>query len=116
MKYITLLVASLALSGAFSLSSPVRAEGSEAAKTEAQKVTSTEAQEKTVFVKGMVCAFCAQGIERRFSGEPEIENIAVDLSNHQVTLRFKPGQRMDDQRIASLLKAAGYSVDAQRTE
>ncbi len=74
-----------------------------------------EVTEKTVFVKGMVCAFCAQGIERQFSDQPELEGINVDLPNHKVVLKFKPGQSMSDETIASLLEAAGYSVDASRT-
>lgn len=74
-----------------------------------------ESTEKVVFVKGMVCAFCAQGIEKRFTKEPEIEAIKVELEQHRVTLNFRPGKMMDDERIASLLQAAGYSVDESRT-
>lgn len=76
----------------------------------------TKSQEKVVFVKGMVCAFCAQGIEKRFSKEPEIDKILVELEKHRVTLNFKEGQSMDDQKIASILEAAGYTVDESRTE
>jgi periplasmic mercuric ion binding protein len=74
-----------------------------------------QSSEKVVFVKGMVCAFCAQGIERRFTKEPEIEAIKVELEQHRVTLNFKAGKMMDDERIASILKAAGYTVDDTRT-
>lgn len=75
---------------------------------------SNEASEQVIYVKGMVCAFCAQGIERRFKGEPEISNINVELSDHKVTLSFNPGMSMDEKRIEKLLKAAGYSVDRER--
>jgi periplasmic mercuric ion binding protein len=71
--------------------------------------------EQTVFVKGMVCAFCAQGIEKSFMKEPEIEKISVRLEEHKVTLTYKEGQKMESAKIASLLEASGYSVDETRT-
>ena len=30
-------------------------------------------------VKGMVCAFCATGIEKTFRKQPEVESVKVDL-------------------------------------
>lgn len=73
------------------------------------------AAEQTVFVKGMVCAFCAQGIEKSFMKEPEIEKVSVQLEDHKVTLTYKEGKKMESSRIAALLETSGYSVDETRT-
>ncbi len=70
--------------------------------------------EKTVFVKGMVCAFCAQGIEKKFTKQNEIQEVNVDLENHKVVLKFKESLSLSDEKIAELLKDSGYTVDLER--
>lgn len=72
-------------------------------------------EEKIVYVNGMVCAFCAQGIERNFKREKAISDIKVELEDHKVTLSFKPGKTLSENRIAEILEAAGYTVDDTRT-
>jgi mercuric ion binding protein len=67
--------------------------------------------EKTVKVKGMVCAFCAQGIEKKFKAQNEVQDVDVNLEKHYVKLVFKPEQSLTDEKIATLLKDAGYSVE-----
>jgi mercuric ion binding protein len=68
------------------------------------------ASEKVVTVKGMVCSFCAQGIQKKFKSMPEVEAVQVDLKAKTVRLRFKPGQSLDDARIAAILRDAGYEA------
>lgn len=65
-------------------------------------------QELKVGVKGMVCAFCAQGIEKSFKKQPEVEKIKVSLENKYVLLTFKDGKSMPHEKIAAILKDAGY--------
>jgi periplasmic mercuric ion binding protein len=79
-----------------------------AKKVEAQKPAS---QELTVGVKGMVCAFCAQGIEKNFKSQKEIETVQVSLENKFVKLKFKEGQKLSNEKIAEILKDAGYEAD-----
>lgn len=69
------------------------------------------AKELTVAVKGMVCSFCAQGIEKTFKAQKEIEEIQVSLENKFVKLKFKEGQTLSNEKIGELLKAAGYEAD-----
>lgn len=69
--------------------------------------TSTQ-QEIKVGVKGMVCAFCAQGIEKNFLKQPEVSKIEVSLENKYVKLKFKEGQSLSQEKIATILKDAGY--------
>lgn len=68
------------------------------------------AEELTVGVKGMVCAFCAQGIEKNFTARPEVAKIQVSLENKFVKLTFKEGQRLSNDTIEKILKDAGYEA------
>ena len=61
-------------------------------------------------VNGMVCGFCATGIEKTFRAQPEVEAVDVDLENKLVTIHTKQGRTIDDSKIKKLLGNAGYSV------
>jgi mercuric ion binding protein len=61
-------------------------------------------------VNGMVCGFCATGIEKTFKAQPEVKYVNVDLENKLVTIQTKQGQTLDDVKIKKLLGNAGYSV------
>lgn len=61
-----------------------------------------------VNVKGMVCAFCAQGLTKTFKQQPEVENVTVSLEKKFVHLVLKKGQAMDSDKIVNLIKEAGY--------
>lgn len=67
-------------------------------------------EELKVGVKGMVCAFCAQGIEKKFKAEPSVEKIQVSLENKFVKLSFKDGQRLSNEKITEILKDSGYEA------
>ena len=68
-------------------------------------------REMHVGVKGMVCAFCAQGIEKKFKAQKEVEAVKVSLEKKFVHLTFKEGQRLSKEEIAEILKDAGYEAD-----
>jgi copper chaperone CopZ len=61
-------------------------------------------------VNGMVCGFCATGIEKTFRAQPEVKAVNVDLGKKLVTIQTKQGQTIDDAKIKKLLGNAGYSV------
>jgi mercuric ion binding protein len=63
-------------------------------------------------VNGMVCGFCATGIEKTFRAQPEVKTVNVDLEKRLVTIQTKQGQTLDDAKIRKLLGNAGYSVVA----
>lgn len=64
----------------------------------------------TATVNGLVCAFCATGIEKTFRKQTAVEKIKVDLENKRVTIDTKPGQDLDDATITRLLTDSGYSI------
>ena len=67
-------------------------------------------EELKVGVKGMVCAFCAQGIEKKFKAQSEVEKVDVSLENKFVKLTFKDGKRLANEKITEILKDAGYEA------
>ena len=77
-------------------------------------VFSAAAQAETIVatVNGMVCAFCATGLEKTFKKQPAIDHVKVDLEGRLVTLTTKPDQTLDDATVTKLITAAGYAVTA----
>ena len=69
------------------------------------------AREVNIGVKGMVCAFCAQGITKKFSAQPAIEHVDVNLGRKQVKLTLKDGQDIADDTIKQILTDAGYNIE-----
>ena len=61
-------------------------------------------------VNGMVCGFCATGIEKTFKAQPEVKSVNVDLEKKLVTINTREGKTIDDSKIKKLLGNAGYSV------
>ena len=69
-----------------------------------------DAQTVTATVNGMVCAFCAQGIEKKLKAMAETQSVKVDLKSKFVSVTAKPGQQLDLARIKQVIVDAGYEV------
>lgn len=61
-------------------------------------------------VNGMVCSFCAQGIEKTLLKMPEAKAVFVDLKKKVVAVEAKDGQTLDGKKISAEIKDAGYDV------
>lgn len=66
-------------------------------------------------VNGMVCAFCAQGIEKRLSKLPATQAVYVDLKKKIVAVEAKEGQTLDPKVITAEITDAGYDVTQLET-
>jgi copper chaperone CopZ len=66
-------------------------------------------------VNGMVCAFCAQGIEKRLSKLPATQAVHVDLKKKIVAVEAKPGQTLDPKLVTAEITEAGYDVTQLET-
>lgn len=62
-------------------------------------------------VHGMVCAFCATGIEKTFLKQPEVATVKVDLPKKLVTITTKPGKTLSDAKIKEVVSYSGYTMD-----
>jgi copper chaperone CopZ len=61
-------------------------------------------------VNGMVCAFCAQGIEKRIAKMPATKAVFVDLKQKIVAVEAREGQKLDEKAISAEIVEAGYDV------
>jgi mercuric ion binding protein len=66
-------------------------------------------------VNGMVCAFCAQGIEKRLSKLPAAKAVYVDLKQKVVAVEVKEGQLLDPKTVTAEIVDAGYDVTKLET-
>ena len=68
-------------------------------------------------VNGLVCAFCAQGIEKQLRKFPATVDVVVSLEQRLVTVSLKDGLDIPDTELRNALTNAGYTVKAiERTQ
>jgi copper chaperone CopZ len=68
-------------------------------------------------VNGLVCGFCAQGIEKTLRRNAATDDVFVSLENRLVAIVTKPETDIADEVLRQALKDAGYDVKAiARTE
>ena len=73
-------------------------------------ISSMAANTVKVTVNGMVCSFCAQGIEKRISKMGATKDVLVDLKKKTVAVEAKDGQTLDAKAISAEIVDAGYDV------
>ena len=68
-------------------------------------------------VNGLVCGFCAQGIEKTLRRNAATDDVFVSLENRLVAVATKPDADIPDDVLRKALQDAGYDVKAiARTE
>jgi mercuric ion binding protein len=65
-------------------------------------------------VYGLVCGFCAQGIEKILKQNPATADVVVSLENKLVAVTTKPGQDISDAELTKAITDAGYEVKGIR--
>jgi copper chaperone CopZ len=61
-------------------------------------------------VHGMVCGFCAQGIEKSLRKNPATGDVVVSLENKLVVVQTLDGQQISDAALTKAIKDAGYDL------
>jgi copper chaperone CopZ len=68
-------------------------------------------------VNGLVCAFCAQGIEKKLRKLPATVDVVVSLERRLVAVALKDGQDIPDADLRKAMTDSGYTVTAiERTD
>jgi mercuric ion binding protein len=68
-------------------------------------------------VDGLVCAFCAQGIEKKLRKQAACADVFVSLEHKLVAVALKPQQDISDESLKSLLTESGYALKSvKRTD
>ena len=60
----------------------------------------------------MVCAFCAQGIEKKLRALSETSDVYVNLAQKIVAVQVKDGATLSPDVVREVVKDAGYEVAA----
>lgn len=68
------------------------------------------AKDLRVTVNGMVCSFCAQGIQKKFSAQTAVKSVDVNLEDHLVKVVLKDDADLTDDIVTEILVGAGYTV------
>src|SRR4051812_31879041 len=63
-------------------------------------------------VYGLVCGFCAQGIEKTLRKNPATADVVVSLENKLVAVGTRDGQDISDSDLTKALTDSGYDVKA----
>jgi len=63
-------------------------------------------------VNGLVCGFCAQGIEKTLRKNPATTDVLVSLEHKLVAVATKDGSDIADAELRKALTNAGYDVKA----
>ena len=63
-----------------------------------------------VEVNGLVCAFCAQGIEKSMKKFEAVEAVFVSLEHRMVAIALRPSGDIRDAKLKAALTRAGYTV------
>jgi copper chaperone CopZ len=74
--------------------------------------TSSVATTIEMTVNGLVCAFCAQGIEKKLKKFPATMEVVVSLEHRLVAVSVKEGRDISDADLRKALTDAGYTVKA----
>jgi periplasmic mercuric ion binding protein len=63
-------------------------------------------------VYGLVCGFCAQGIDKTLRKNPATADVFVSLENQLVAVETVPGKDIGDAELKKALTDSGYDVKA----
>jgi copper chaperone CopZ len=61
-------------------------------------------------VYGLVCGFCAQGIEKTLRKNPATADVLVSLENQLVAIETREGADFSDAELTKALTDSGYDV------
>ena len=67
-----------------------------------------------VKVNGMVCDFCARGIEKTFLKDPNVEKIDVDLARGKVTIAYLNKDAVDFEKIKEQILSNGQTATSMK--
>lgn len=63
-------------------------------------------------VNGLVCGFCAQGIEKTLRKNAATDDVFVSLEDRLVAVATKPDADISDETLREALRDSGYDITA----
>lgn len=90
--------------------SPALFAGSGKSKSKTEQISTNEKASVVAHVEGMVCEFCARGLQKVFGAENEVSKINVSLEDGIVEIYFKDKQSLSEEKIKELITGNGLKV------
>ncbi len=69
-----------------------------------------DSQVAVVDVNGMVCDFCARGIEKTFYKDKDVKKVNVSLENGVVLIAYKDSKNIDIEEIKNIFLSNGQTA------
>lgn len=63
-----------------------------------------------IHVHGMVCDFCARGLEKTLKDREEVKELTISLEEKKVVLEMNPNMNLNDEEITRIINGNGISV------
>ena len=70
-----------------------------------------EPQIVEVKIKGMVCSFCAQGLQKGIGKLEEVENVEINLKKGYAKITVKECETIPMDEVKEIIKDAGYLIN-----
>ena len=64
-----------------------------------------------VYVKGMVCSFCARGLEKKLKEQKQIIAVHIEMKKRLVSFALKPKTFLTDNNIKKIIEDSGFSLE-----
>jgi len=77
----------------------------------AQETSSFKGTTLLVYVDGLACPFCANGLHRRFEKFAAVQTVDVNLDKGLMTLQVKPGKSISQKEIKEQIDNAGFTLN-----
>ena len=71
----------------------------------------SEPQIVEVKIKGMVCSFCAQGLQKGIGKLEEVEKVEINLPKGYAKITVKKGKKLSMNEVEEIIKDAGYLIN-----
>ncbi len=71
---------------------------------------STYAETVQAKISGMVCAFCANGLEAKFNKVDGVKKIDISLEKGSLSVEFAGKIKLSDEELKELITSNGYEV------
>jgi len=96
----------------FSLKQAIAEKTASTEPLKAQSTTQTKVALSSVeaVVSGMVCDFCARGLEKTLEKKEEIESVKADFDSGKVRIVFKTGQSLTNKEITEAIESNELTV------
>lgn len=76
----------------------------------AAKAVAANAKTLVADVDGIVCAFCAQGIQKIFKSKGKADEVVISLELKKVFVKEKEGQTITDAEFSETIRHAGFKT------